>query len=125
MSAPDPKRPGRSYAGFLRGQTPRWRNRLYFEYSNVRGLLTENLKLIQRTKAFPSEFYDLEADPGETKNVYNDPGHQGQVSDLRTDLESFFRKSGAPELEDWRRTTQQDLTKYKSEAFPELGPPDR
>jgi hypothetical protein len=37
----DPKRVGRSYAGFLRGQAPRdWRNRLYFEYA--RALRTEN-----------------------------------------------------------------------------------
>jgi arylsulfatase A-like enzyme len=108
----DPRRPGRSYAGFLRGQPPRWRNRLYFEYSFVRGVRTENLKLVQRTKEWPSELYDLEADPGETRNLISDPEQAGQLRGLRSDLESFFRRAGAPALEDWRKTTQQELTAY-------------
>ena len=32
---PDPKRVGQSYAPFLRGHNPSWRNRLYFEYSST------------------------------------------------------------------------------------------
>ena len=52
-------RPGRSYAGFLSGARPQWRDRLYFEYEYVRGIRTENLKYIERTKEWPSELFDL------------------------------------------------------------------
>jgi arylsulfatase A-like enzyme len=111
---PDPKRAGRSYAAFLRGQTPRWQNRLYFEYSYVRGIRTENLKLIQRTKEWSSEFYDLEADQGETKNLYDEASYRKQRDALAGDLSQFFQKTGAPPQEDWNSTTKQELTKYSN-----------
>jgi choline-sulfatase len=110
----DPKRVGRSYAAFVKGQSPRWQNRLYFEYSYVRGVRTETLKYVERTKEWPSELYDLEADPGETKNVIDDPAHQKQFETLRTDLARYFQKNGAPPIEDWRKTTKQNLSKYSN-----------
>jgi len=112
-AAPDPKRVGRSYAAFLRGQKPRWENRLYFEYSMVRGLRTENLKLVERTKEWPGELYDLEADPGETNNVYHDPAYRSRLITLQNELSRFFQRSGAPPLEQWRSTTSQELTEYE------------
>ncbi len=109
----DPKRVGRTYAGLVRGQAPRqWRNRLYFEYANVRGLRTENLKYVERTKEWPSELFDLEADPGETRNVIDDPAYQAQLQAFRTELADFFQRAGAPPLEQWRSTTSQELTVY-------------
>ena len=110
----DPKRVGRSYAGFLRGQNPAWRNRLYFEYAYVRGLRTENLKYVERTKEWPSELYDLEADPGETRNVIADPAYQSQLKSLRKELAGLFERAGAPPLAGWRSTTKQDLHVYPS-----------
>ncbi|MEZ5357113.1 MAG: sulfatase-like hydrolase/transferase, partial [Bryobacteraceae bacterium] len=113
IAAPrDPKRVGRSYAGFLRGRKPRWSNRLFFEYSYVRGVRTENLKLVQRTREWPSEMFDLEADAGETRNVYDDPAYRKQRDSLRAALNGFFTATGAPEQESWRGTTQQELTQY-------------
>ena len=109
----DPRRAGRSYAGFLTGHPPRqWRNRLYFEYSYVRGLRTENLKYVQRTKEWPSELYDIEADPGETRNIIDDPSHRKQREALERELNGFFAQAGAPPIEDWRRTTKQKLPAY-------------
>jgi arylsulfatase A-like enzyme len=114
VTAPrDPKRVGRSYAGFLRGQAPRdWRNRLYFEYAHARALHTENLKYVERTKEWPSELFDLEADPGETRNVIEEPAYREQLKALRADLAEFFQRAGAPPLEQWRSTTIQELTVY-------------
>jgi len=113
VAAPrDPKRVGRSYAGFVRGRPPAWRNRLYFEYSHVRALRTENLKYVERTKEWPSELYDLEADPGETRNVIEEAAYQSQLKALRAELADFFRQAGAPPLEEWRSTTTQELTVY-------------
>ena len=112
---PDPHRIGASYVPFLRGQSPAWRNRLYFEYEYVRGIRTENLKYVERTKEWPSELYDLEADPGETRNAINDPRHRKQAAALRAELDGFFESQGAPPIEDWRSTVKQkELTVYKS-----------
>jgi arylsulfatase A-like enzyme len=115
VPAPDDgvKRAGRSYAPFLRGESPSWRNRLYFEYQYVRGIRTENLKYIERTRTWPSELWDLEADPGEKHNVIADPKHKKQLAELRKDLHDFFNRNGAPPIEDWRSTTKQKLSVYK------------
>ena len=115
VKAPDdPARVGRSYKAFLDGKTPAWRNRLYHEYEYVRGVRSENLKYIERTKEWPSELYDLEADPGETVNRINDPAYKKQLEALRKDLRDFYKKVGAPDIEDWHQTTKQKLTTYKS-----------
>jgi arylsulfatase A-like enzyme len=108
----DSRLPGRSYAGFLRGQPPRWRDRLYFEYAYVRGVRTETLKYVERTAEWPSELYDLEADPGEGRNLIAEPGYRGRMEALRKDLHGFFASLGAPELERWRTTTRQRLFEY-------------
>ncbi|WP_321477247.1 sulfatase-like hydrolase/transferase [uncultured Paludibaculum sp.] len=115
LGVPAPKggrRPGRSYTHLLRGNAENWRNRLYFEYACVRGLRTQNLKYIERTKEFPSELYDLEADPGETRNLLGDPSYGKTLSGLRSELTQFFRAAGAPSIEDWHATTKQELHKY-------------
>ncbi len=119
VSAPaGPRRVGRSYSGFLRGQTPAWRNRLYFEYSYVRGLRTGNLKYIERAEGWPTELFDLEADPGETRNVAADPGYQKQIRALRDELTHYFDQAGAPPLAEWRATTKQKLHQYPAPRKP-------
>ena len=76
----------------------------------MRGIRTENLKYVERTKEWPSEFYDLEADPGETKNVIAAPRHKKELETLRSEMRAFFLANGAPPIEDWRSTTKQKLT---------------
>ena len=110
----DQRRVGRSYAPILHGRQIRWDNRLYFEYSFVRGVRTENLKLVQRTAEWPSELYDLEADPNEARNLYDDPAYQKQRAALQADLNRFFVRSGAAPLESWHRDVRQNLTKYSN-----------
>lgn len=113
MRAPaDSRRPGRSYAAFLEGKKPAWRNRLYFEYCFVRAIRTETMKYIERTKEWPSELYDLERDPGETENRLEDPAYRRQREALQRDLAQWFTRHGAPPLEQWRQTTRQELTVY-------------
>ncbi len=108
----DSKRVGRSYAGFLRGEAPAWRNELYFEYEYVRGVRTENLKYIERTREWPSELFDLETDAEERRSVLDDPRHRKQVAELRSRLHGFFQGVGAPPIEEWRGTTTQHLPEY-------------
>jgi arylsulfatase A-like enzyme len=107
------RRPGRSYAAFLAGRKPDWRNRLYFEYAYVRALRTDNLKYVERTREWPSELFDLEADPGETRNLIADPAYARTLAEVRADLAGFFRERGAPPLEQWRSTIRQKMTEYQ------------
>jgi arylsulfatase A-like enzyme len=113
---PDRRRVGHSYAGFLRGRPPRWQDRLYFEYANVRGLRTNTLKYVERTREWPSELFDLERDPGETTNAIADPARAPQLAELRRDLTGFFERAGAPPLERWRETTRQKLPTYRRQS---------
>jgi choline-sulfatase len=103
----DRRRIGASYAPFLHGRSPRWRTRLFFEYAYVRSIRTQNLKYIERADGYPSEFYDLESDPRETRNAI--AGESPQIRSLQTELTKFFRDAGAPPLSDWRKTTTQHL----------------
>ncbi len=113
VAAPaDPTRPGHSYARLLRGPTGPWRDRLYFEYAFVRAVRTERLKYIERTEEWPSELYDLDADPGETRNLVDHPALRSRRDELRADLHRFFDTLGAPPLAGWRSTTRQELTVY-------------
>ena len=117
LGVPVPKggrRPGQSYVRLLHGDVADWRNRLFFEYAYVRGVRTRNLKYVERTKEWPSELYDLEADPGEKKNLIDDPAYKKVLADLRGELGGFFRRAGAPPIEDWHSTTKQKLTVYKA-----------
>jgi choline-sulfatase len=111
LDAPsDRQRVGRSYAGFLGGRPPSaWRNRLYFEYAYVRGIRTPNLKYIERAEGWPGEMFDLESDPGETRNVIDDPGYRKQRDAFHEELTRYFEDLGLPPLESWRETTRQRL----------------
>ncbi len=115
LEAPaSPKRVGRSYAGFLRGRAPsQWRTRLYYEYAYVRAIRTENLKYVERAEGDPCEMFDLEADPGETRNVYGDPAYRKQRDAFAGELRRYFEGIGAPPINDWRSTMKQKMTAYR------------
>jgi arylsulfatase A-like enzyme len=111
----DSKRVGRSYAAFLRGESPSWRNEVFFEYCYARAIRTETLKYVERGDNWPSELFDLEANPDESVNLIGDRRHGEQLTQLRTRLRAFFSRAGAPALENWRSTTRQTIlidTKY-------------
>jgi arylsulfatase A-like enzyme len=104
-----PQRVGRSYAGFLSGHQPAWRQELYFEYCYVRAIRTETAKYVERADEWPSELFDLEADPSESVNLIGDRRYRERLADLRVRLESFFQQAGAPPLAQWRTTTRQKI----------------
>ena len=117
--APEPRRIGASYAGFLRGGTVAdWRRSVVFEYAYMRGIRTETMKLVERTPDWPGEAYDLAQDPGETRNLSHDPAAAGRVAALRADLHGYFRRIGAPELAEWKTTTRQKFPTYSTERLP-------
>jgi arylsulfatase A-like enzyme len=104
-----PQRVGQSYAPFLRGEQLAWRQELYFEYCYVRSIRTPSMKYVERTEEWPSELFDLEADPSEEVNLIGDRRYRDRLTHLRLRLRSFFEKAGAPPLADWRSTTRQKI----------------
>ncbi|HRY48872.1 MAG TPA: sulfatase [Candidatus Paceibacterota bacterium] len=107
---------GVSLEPLLRGQRPGdWRRSFYYRYyhdpghHNTRahyGIRTDTHKLIYFWKKDQWECFDLVQDPHELRNIYNDPGAQPVVADLKRELN---RLRGA--LED-------------NDAFADALPPD-
>ena len=58
------------------------------------GVRNERYKLIQIYEFGEWEFYDLEKDPDELSNVYNDPEYQDEVSAMKSELERLRTKYG-------------------------------
>ena len=106
---PDPKRVGRSYAPFLRGESPAWRKELFFEYCYARAIRTETLKYVERADNWPSEMFDLEANPDESVNVIGDRARREQRAQLQSRLRGFFSAAGSVPLENWRKSTTQTI----------------
>ncbi|NOT62512.1 MAG: sulfatase [Acidobacteria bacterium] len=87
---------GRSFLPVLRGRTPRdWRTSMYYRYyhpghHNVAahyGVRTQRYKLIFFNKINQWELYDLQKDPREMRNLYNDPAYAKTVEELKKELQ--------------------------------------
>jgi len=85
----------------------------YFEYPGPhcapkgRGVRTSRYKLIHYIqKPVEFEFFDLEKDPAERKNLYRDPAYKDQVATL------------SAELERWRQVTKDDRSEDGTETPP-------
>jgi len=87
---------GRSLKPLLVGQDPPdWRKSIYYRYYEYPGahsvqkhygVRTERYKLIYFHEIDEWELYDLEKDPRELNNVYNDPAYAQIVKDLKAEL---------------------------------------
>lgn len=107
---PLPKVHGMSFKPLLKGQARDWRRSWYYEYNyekqfpytpNVRGVRTDEWKYVHyphgdggpdRHKA---ELYNLKQDPGETKNLIDDPAYTAKVVELQRELARLMNQTGA------------------------------
>ncbi len=90
---------GESLLPLLKGQDTEWRDALYYhyyEYPAVHmvkkhyGIKTDRFKLIHFYDDVNEwELYDLENDPNEMKNVYEDPAYKGIREELEKKLEEL------------------------------------
>jgi N-acetylglucosamine-6-sulfatase len=101
---------GRSWVPLLRGKTKGWRTSWFYEYNyekqfpytpNVRGIRTADWKYVHyphgdggpdRHKA---ELYDLRSDPGELRNLIDDPACAAKLEELQKELDRQMRATGA------------------------------
>jgi len=107
---PLPKAHGASFKGLLVGRPQGWRTAWYYEYNyekqfpytpNVRGVRTDQWKYVHyphgdggpdRHKA---ELYNLRDDPGERRNLIDDPRYAGKVAELKAELERLMKQTDA------------------------------
>jgi len=84
--------PGRSFLPMLEnsGSLPNWRNEQFGEYGNLRMVRTETHKLVRRYPDGPCELFDLQADPRETVNLFDDLVHQSLVKRLTARIDDYF-----------------------------------
>lgn len=92
---------GGSLVSLLRGEVPKhWRNAIYYHYyeageHNVprhEGVSTEQHKLIHYYEAGQWELFDLEKDPQEMNNVYDDPDYAPAVAAMKRKLEALRKQ---------------------------------
>ena len=92
----DPEMQGKSLVPLLAGESPDdWRKKIYYhyyEYPSVHmvprhyGIRTERYKLMHFYQFDEWEFYDLDKDPDELVNLYNDPEYAEQIESIRKQL---------------------------------------
>jgi arylsulfatase A-like enzyme len=100
-AAIDARKPGRSFAPLLRGETRDAGAEVvvYDEYGPVRMVRTREWKYVHRHPSGPHELYDLVADPGERVNRHGDPATQGVSRAMATRLDAWFARHVDPALD--------------------------
>ena len=93
---------GRSWQQLLAGDARGWRASWHYEYNyekefpytpNVRGVRSDEWKYIHyphgdgKPDRYKAELYHLKPDPGETRNLIDDPKHAEKLKELKAELE--------------------------------------
>jgi arylsulfatase A-like enzyme len=100
---------GNSWKRLAQGDATGWRKSFYYEYNyeqqfpytpNVRALRTDQFKYIRYPHGDGSldrhmaELYDLKADPGENRNLINDPAREKTIEQMRAELDRLITLHG-------------------------------
>lgn len=104
-----PKSHGQSWVKLVQNGDPAWRKSWFYHYNyekqfpytpNVRAIRTDRWKYIHyphgdgSADKHLSELYDLQNDPGETKNLINDPKLAGTITELKAELAKLMLATG-------------------------------
>jgi hypothetical protein len=72
---------------------------------NTRALRTTRWKIIERHPSGPHEFYDMQTDPQERMNLYNQPGYETEQAATRARLHTFFKTHATAKHDLWQSGT--------------------
>jgi len=104
-----PKSHGQSWVRLVQNGDPAWRTSWFYHYNyekqfpytpNVRAIRTDRWKYIHyphgdgSADKHLSELYDLPNDPGETKNLINDPKLASTITELKAELAKLMLSTG-------------------------------
>jgi len=124
--------PGKSFVASLHGKKIPWNDAIFFEFATVRAIETSKWKYIRRfPPTDPREFYDLEADAGETVNLIGSPAHAEIVAALDERLTAYFDRYADPKYDLWHGGTAKGRLLEEhygrddifSDRFPDWRPP--
>jgi arylsulfatase A-like enzyme len=98
-----PQMVGYSFIPLLKGEKTDWRERIFYEYywehefpqtPTMHGVRTDHYKYIRYHGIWDTnEFYDLQEDPAETKNLIASPKHQEIIKQLNHDLYNWLEET--------------------------------
>lgn len=100
--------PGMSIVPLLSGQDVKWRDRIFYEYyweydfphtPTMHGVRTDRYKLIRYHGVWDTnEFYDLQEDPNEMKNLIASPVHQEKIKALTNEIYDWLESTGGMQI---------------------------
>jgi arylsulfatase A-like enzyme len=99
--AASPRSPGRDFSAALAGRAIPWDNVVFYEFENTRAVRTDDRKYVHRHPDGPHELYDLKTDPGETRNLVEEPQERQARDRLRKRLDEFFARYADPKYDLW------------------------
>ncbi|MBT6283464.1 MAG: DUF4976 domain-containing protein, partial [Phycisphaerae bacterium] len=89
---------GQSMVPILKGDTPTWRDSMYYHYYEYpgahsvqkhEGVRTERYKLIHYYEIDEWEMFDFKSDPNEMINLYDNPAYAGVQNELKQKLKAL------------------------------------
>ena len=91
--------PGRSFAGYLRGDSTPVRDEVvvFDEYGPVRMIRTRTWKYVHRYPYGPHELYHLVEDPDEKRNLIDDAAYHDRIVEMRDRLRAWFARYTDPD----------------------------
>ncbi len=112
-----PRSPGRDLSPALLGRPlpSEWIHEVGYEMENTRALRGERWKIVERFPNGPHEFYDMENDPRERFNLFNQPGYETEQAAARERLHRFFATHVSPEYDLWRQGRSKATLHYLKE----------
>ena len=93
------KQEGKDFSPLLRGETTAWRDAVFAQYDphvglkgNMRSIRTERWHLVRQylKNGQPDELFDLQNDPEELRNLYDDPAQRELRDQLQTRLTAWM-----------------------------------
>ena len=94
--------PGRSFASLLYGDAGKQMDTVFFEQEETRGMRTPRYSYWKRLETTGQpELYDMDKDPGQNINVYDDPEYADEIAELDRQLDKFFADYSDREYDLW------------------------
>ena len=101
------KQEGKDFAPILRGEKTKWRDAVFAQYDphigltgNMRSIRTDRWHLVRQYKknGQPDELFDLQSDPEELRNLYDEAAHREVRDQLQAHLAEWMRSVDDPVL---------------------------
>ena len=90
----------------LTGEAGSWRDEVYYEQEETRGVRTLRYAYWKRIEGIgPAVLFDMLADPGQHENLIDDPAYDDVIAMLDEKLDEFFARYSARKYDLWNGGT--------------------